>query len=249
MSRAGEEEGGRPRAELHLRVEYPDMQTFLTDYRENIIHGSTFISSQRVWKVGARLKLTLTFPGLLVPLNLPGSVSWTQTERERGVGVEFTFHENPLVKMELVKQAEAIERGDPNHVARVIKVLVAEDNPILCDMLREGLNKHANRSAKAPTVFVFHTARDGSEALKIIEEKPIDVLITDISLPVLDGQTLIRSCRELFDVQIPIIATSSGGKDAEKTAIGAGADVFLSKPLRLINVFDSMSQLLCLDLD
>lgn len=249
MTRAEVEEGGRSGAELHLRVEYPDIQSFLTDYRENIIHGSTFISSQRVWKVGDRLKISLTFPGLLTPLTLPGTVSWTQTERDRGVGVEFTFHDNPVVKKDFVERAEAIERGDPHHVARLIKVLLAEDNPMLCEMLREGLNKHANRSSKTPAVFVFHTAQNGSEALKIIEEKPIDVLITDISLPVLDGKTLIRSCRELFGVQFPIIATSTGGQDAESIAIGAGADVFLSKPLRLVSVFDSMSQLLCLDLD
>ena len=71
--------------------------------------------------------------------------------------------------------------------------------------------------------------------------------VSSVALPVLDGKSLIRSCRELFGVQFPIIAISAGGMDAEETAITAGADVFLPKPLRLANVYDSMTQLLCLE--
>jgi CheY-like chemotaxis protein/Tfp pilus assembly protein PilZ len=237
--------GDQPR----LQVEYPDLQAFLLDYRQNISQGSTFVSSQREWQVGDAVELVLTFPGLLENIVLPGRIEWVRIGRDPGVGIQIAFDEQPEVKGKLVQIARSIEAGDPSIVSPRIRVLVAEDNPILCNMLIDGLHRQASRCAAMDSVFVFHHANDGAAAMAIIEKEPLDLLVVDVFLPVLGGDHIIRTARDLFGVQFPIIAISGGGPEAAKTAAEAGADVFLPKPLRLVKVFDAMVQLLGLDLD
>ena len=98
MAKKGAEAVERGGAGLHLKVEYPDVYSFLSDYQENICKGGTFVSSHREWTVGDRLRLTLSFPGLLRPIDLPGKVSWARIGKESGVGIEFPFEENPQLK-------------------------------------------------------------------------------------------------------------------------------------------------------
>src|SRR5258707_1064319 len=82
-----------PREELMLKVEYPGVDDLVYDYTRNISHGGTFILTERTFKIGARVEVELSFPGLLQPIRLQGVVRWTSSGAgggdERGVGVEF----------------------------------------------------------------------------------------------------------------------------------------------------------------
>lgn len=244
MSGTGIDRGGEKESDLLLNVEYPDIQSFLSDFQENISKGSTFVSSQRQWSVDDHLSLTLSFPGLLHPIQIQGIVSWARIGHEPGVGVDFQFKKNPKAKTKLQKVIHCIENGDPLVVAPLVRVLVAEDNIIIFDMIREGLNRHINRTSPVPAVFYFYSARDGAEALKIIEQTPIDLMIADFYLPILGEEKLILKCRELLGPTLPIISISAGGEDAEKLALASGADIFIPKPLRLAQVFTKLSKLL-----
>lgn len=243
----GAPRGGEPSRRL-LKVEYPDVQAFLADYKDNVSRGGTFISSQRAWAVGDQLQLLLTFPGLLEPLSLPGRVTWARIGEEPGIGVEFDYNGHPQLREQITRQVEAIRQGDPRVVARLVRVLVVDDNSMICEHLREGLNRQSNRCQPVPAVFLVHSASDGSEALAIVESVPIDMVVTDMYLPIMGGDALIRSCRELFGDLLPIIAISGGGLEAQELARAAGADLFLPKPLRLAVVFEAVAQLLGIDL-
>jgi uncharacterized protein (TIGR02266 family) len=236
-----------PEQQVRLTVEFPDAEAFLNDYRENIQRGRTFVTSRREWTVGCKLRLTLTFPGLRAPVQLPGVVTWVKVGKEPGIGVDLLLDDPPETREKLTRLVERIERSDRDVVARMVRVLIAEDNTLIFEQIQGGLNRLAHRRTPLAALFACRQAIDGAAALEVIQNVPIDMMIVDVNLPVLDGDTLIRSCRELIGPTFPIIAISGGGEDAARRAEKAGADIFLYKPLRLVQVYGAVAQLLGLN--
>ena len=247
MDHGGGDSRRHARSNLSLKVEYPDLASFLHDYTENISRGGTFVSSERTWTVGDSLRLSLSFPGLVEPIELGARVAWVRTGEGRGVGLEFQPDEHREAMERLASLVEAIERGERAKAARRVRVLVVEDNPLIAGLLEQGLARLSLRRKASPVVFSFSRAGDGATALELVDKEPFDVVLADIYLPVLGGAAFIRRCRDLLGPGIPIIALSAGGEEAQKVALAAGADLFLDKPLRLVNVFETMAELLGLD--
>ncbi len=80
--------------------------------------------------------------------------------------------------------------------------------------------------------FDVATAADGEEALRMMRERAPDVIVTDLSLPGMDGFELIASVREDATLKrIPIICLSGyGGYEHEQRARAAGCNRILQKP-------------------
>ena len=77
----------------------------------------------------------------------------------------------------------------------------------------------------------LHTAEDGEAALALMKSTPIDLLVTDIRMPTMDGISLVRHLAEI-EVPIPSIIFISGFGDVDqKEMYSLGAEAFLSKPL------------------
>lgn len=75
------------------------------------------------------------------------------------------------------------------------------------------------------------TAPNGTKALEILSEKPVAVLLTDLKMPGMDGQELLRRAKELSpDVQV-VVLTGYGTVASAVEAMQAGATDFLEKPL------------------
>jgi two-component system KDP operon response regulator KdpE len=73
------------------------------------------------------------------------------------------------------------------------------------------------------------TATDGTEALKLIDEHPIDLLILDIMMPGPDGLEVLARVRR--DMDVPVLMLSARGRESDKVeALDAGADDYLTKP-------------------
>ena len=88
----------------------------------------------------------------------------------------------------------------------------------------------------------IYLAANGSEALKVLEEEEIDLIITDLEMPVMHGYELvsrIRSSESLKGIPIIVLTSRSTGKHKEK-ALELGADEYLVKP------FDERSLVLSL---
>jgi len=77
-------------------------------------------------------------------------------------------------------------------------------------------------------------AVDGNDALKKMEETKIDMLITDLNMPGLDGISLIRKVREIPTcASIPIIVlTTEYHSDKKEESMAAGATGWIVKPFR-----------------
>ena len=80
--------------------------------------------------------------------------------------------------------------------------------------------------------FDVMTAADGEDALSMMRVHPPDVLVTDLSLPRMDGFELIARVRADPALRaIPVICLSGyGGHQHEQRALAAGCDRILQKP-------------------
>lgn len=233
------------REPLVLKVEYADADDLVGDYTANISRGGTFVLTQRQLEPGSPVRLVLSFPGLIKPLPLTGVVKWirTEPEEERGVGVEFDLS-NPELATRLDALVRRIADRDPAIVARLMRVLVVEDNPHVATLIRDGLAGGGRRELAGRVSFQFTTVTNGREALEILAQEAFDVLIIDVYLPVLDGPHVIKQVRANASMRgMPIVAVSAGGPSARDAALQAGADFFLEKPMRLADIIATMRRL------
>jgi len=233
------------RESLVLKVEYADADGLIHDYTANISQGGTFVVTDRMLPIGSQVRLVLSFPGLIKPLPLAARVVWhkeSEDETEHGVGVEFDLGDAET-QARLSELVERIASGDPELVARTLRVLVVEDNPHVAGLIRDGLAGGAKRM-RSRVVFDFKLAKDGREALDLVASGNWDLLIIDIYLPVLDGTQVIRAVRAKDETkELPVVAVSAGGAQARAAALSAGADFFLDKPMRLADILDSIRRL------
>ena len=102
-------------------------------------------------------------------------------------------------------------------------ILVVDDEITVCNILGEFLSNHG---------FQVVCAASGHEALDIIERQHIDMVLSDLVMPRMDGIALTRLVGE-FDSTIPvIIMTGFGTIDSAVAAIKAGAADFITKPFK-----------------
>ena len=90
----------------------------------------------------------------------------------------------------------------------------------------------------------LESAYSGEEALEIINEKDIQIVITDIGMPGMDGLTLLKRIKQTRPVIQVIMATSSEEVQHLLTAFAEGANDFLLKPLKKRDVEEALENTL-----
>jgi DNA-binding response OmpR family regulator len=101
------------------------------------------------------------------------------------------------------------------------RILVVDDDPDI----REGL---ATALSDAYEVF---EARDGAAALAILEVEPMDAILLDLMMPVLDGPAMVHAMRAR-DLHVPVILISAG-TDLVRKARDLRAHGYVAKPFDL----------------
>ncbi len=237
-----EEKRRDPRKPIRLVVEYDGADDLIGDYTENLSSGGTFIVTNRELPVGSRVSLVLAFPGLLEPIAIAGVVRWVRGKTAGGAGVGIEFEPGD-VRDRFSAAIERVRERDPKTVARVIELLVVEDNLHLAEMIERGLLASMRRDTSCPS-FSIRSVPDGRSALEALQTAPCDVMIIDVYLPLVDGSRVISTARRALGLQeLAIIAFSGGGDGARHAALGAGANVFLDKPMRLREVLETIQRL------
>lgn len=105
------------------------------------------------------------------------------------------------------------------------KVLIVDDEK----NIRLGLKAMIVR--EFPDTYEFEFAGDGAEALEVIVSKPIDIVITDIRMPVMDGIMLINRIQELESKPTLVILSGHDDFHYAKEAIRCDVKEYLLKPI------------------
>jgi CheY-like chemotaxis protein len=116
------------------------------------------------------------------------------------------------------------------------KILVVEDN---LDT-RELIHLHLTTEG-----FTVVTASNGREGLYLATAEHPDLIITDISMPEIDGLELVRQLRTRSEFEsVPILVLTAFGEDQMDQAIKAGANRALNKPVHFDGLIDDVRELL-----
>ncbi len=104
------------------------------------------------------------------------------------------------------------------------RILIVDDEEELMKALVEGLAAHAESIIGKTTV---------KDALEVLEKEPIDLLLTDLMLPGIDGITLLRQVLQNDPQIVGIIMTGQGSISSAVEAMKLGAFDYILKPFRL----------------
>ncbi len=125
-----------------------------------------------------------------------------------------------------IRLSENVAAGRPAEDDKAkINVLVVEDESSLQEFLMANLSKKCN----------VYTAFNGREALEILSHKSMDVIVSDISMPQMDGFALLQEVRknELL-CHIPfILLTAETSVESKIQGMDIGADAYMEKPFSL----------------
>ena len=122
---------------------------------------------------------------------------------------------------------------------RVLRVVVIDDSAYVRKVVREILSR-------SPFVEVVGTARDGLEALDLVERLDPDVVTCDLIMPELDGVGFVREQMQRRPVPIIIMSIANETAEAALTALDAGAIDFVQKPTALASekIFEVSTELI-----
>jgi DNA-binding response OmpR family regulator len=117
------------------------------------------------------------------------------------------------------------------------KILVADDEPNIAAALEFLLQRNG---------FEVKVARNGEEALQLVESGAPDLVLLDVMMPVRSGYEVCRRIRERTDwSHIKIVMLSAKGRDAEVTkGMAMGADLYVTKPFSTRDLVDKIKGLL-----
>lgn len=180
----------------------------LTKEMMELHHGSINVKSQ----LGEGSTFTVEFP--------LDAQAYTETERvvQAASPSDVDMVQLEITSLEALAQPEASEVSD-------VSLLIVEDNQQLRTLMDRILSKR------------YHTyqAANGEEALAIVEEHSIDIVVSDIIMPDMDGLELCRRLKGNVNTSHigVLLLTAKNSVDDRIDSYNAGADGYLSKPFEL----------------
>ena len=107
------------------------------------------------------------------------------------------------------------------------KILLVDDDPKIRALLREILSALPHQVLEA---------EDGEHALEIIGKEPVDLIITDRSMPRVDGLELLRTLKDQNRMIPALMISAYGDEEMWASAMGLGAEDYILKPFDADNV-------------
>lgn len=150
----------------------------------------------------------------------PNEIKGEEDKDETDVSTSFKTREMYYLDSESPEMAE-----EANSEKKKGVILVVEDNQEIQDYLTDGLS-HLYKILKAT---------NGEEALDVLKEEEVDVIITDVMMPVMDGIKLCKHVKQnIRTCHIPIIILSAKTDLSDQLeGLQVGADDYIPKPFSL----------------
>jgi CheY-like chemotaxis protein/anti-sigma regulatory factor (Ser/Thr protein kinase) len=140
-----------------------------------------------------------------------------EIQSELGKGTTFS-----LVLPATTAAASTADVVVTNTGTRPLRVLVVDDQEIICELISEQLRTDGH---EASTVF------DGLQALAALKENSFDVLITDQSMPGMNGEQLAKECKRLYPTMPIILLTGFGEEMKAAGTLPEGIMMIIPKPV------------------
>ncbi|WP_425391642.1 response regulator [Ekhidna sp.] len=106
------------------------------------------------------------------------------------------------------------------------KILVVDDEPDLEALVRQKFRKNIRTGE-----YQFFFAENGQKALDLLSETEVDLVLTDINMPEMDGLTLLSKLNETNYFLKTVIVSAYGDMENIRTAMNLGAFDFVTKPI------------------
>lgn len=120
------------------------------------------------------------------------------------------------------------------------KILVVDDETDLEVLIKQKFRKEIRRKE-----YEFLFAVNGVDALRKIKQEPnVDVVLSDINMPEMDGLTLLSELHEVAPLVKAVIVSAYGDMDNIRTAMNRGAFDFITKPINFADLTITMQKTL-----
>jgi DNA-binding NtrC family response regulator len=110
-----------------------------------------------------------------------------------------------------------------------VEILVLDDEPIVCTRLKPALEKEGYR---------VETFTDSKAAKQRLEEKPFDIVVTDLKMAEIDGLALLRFIKKTSPETRVIIISGFATVDVTREAFQAGVRDVIAKPFKISQLKD-----------
>ncbi len=123
-------------------------------------------------------------------------------------------------------------------VTNKTRILVAEDDGMVRRLLAAILEKEGHRILQA---------ENGVEALKLIDSEPVDAIVLDLLMPVMDGLKFLHELRQVRHMDIPVLVLTASLNPANgngQRVLDAGADCVARKPVKAPELLKLLQQIL-----
>ena len=217
----GEEPGDSPKS-IKLRYTVADTGMGMTpEYMSRMYQPFSRETDSRVNKIqGTGLGLAITKQ--MIDL-MNGTID---CHSEVGKGTTFT----------VVLDIPLADRSSDDLTLPPTRVLLADDDPVLLETAKDTL---ASIGAETYTVL------SGAEAIKLVSDKPYDIILLDVMMPDMNGIETTRQIREIVGNDVPILLVSAyDWSDLENEAKEAGVTGFIGKPLFRSSLYYKLSNVL-----
>jgi signal transduction histidine kinase len=172
-------------------------------------------------------------------VRLMGGRLWVDGEVKAGSRFCFTAQfELPEKSTVKTPQAPTTDAGRKDWI-KGVRVLVAEDNRINQVVTLRMLEKHG---------FQVLVAKNGREALEMLQWETVDLILMDVQMPEMDGLEATRRIRELerkTGAHVPILAMTANALQGDRDkCLGAGMDGYLTKPVQSNQLYQAIEDVL-----
>lgn len=131
------------------------------------------------------------------------------------------------MRLEVREEPRLVQEG------KTPTILVVDDEAIIRDLCSRALKDYQ-----------ILQAENGEEALRILHDRSVDLVLVDVMMPVMNGLELLQRIKEREPSQLVMIMTGYADKEIILRALKAHADDFIHKPINLLQLKTSIGQAL-----
>jgi DNA-binding response OmpR family regulator len=114
--------------------------------------------------------------------------------------------------------------GSPNVKLSRERILVADDDTVICDILYQGLSKNG---------YNVSTVNDGEKVLEMLLVNDYDMVVLDVKMPNMSGIEAVKAIRDFDPYTFVLLISGESVEEEVAIALKSGADAFLAKPFSI----------------